>query len=210
MPQRRNTASSSRGAVILEAAISIFLLFLLFAGVFDFGNMFRERQVVKEATRIGVRAAVEFPPIEYWGLSAASATQLAQYRTARLQAPAFAAANYLARQGLDPQNYYIYTEYWPVTPVNYPGVPWPPDPALSWSHLDADNQRHINLAVNVTIKTRTGSSRFMLLPDFAARLCEGSSGPLGGLSFNTGTWYALPAADGRQTDCLVPDWFFTS
>jgi Flp pilus assembly protein TadG len=50
--------SDERGAVLVEFALSLPLLVLLIVGIFDFGFLFQEYQVVTNAAREGARMAV--------------------------------------------------------------------------------------------------------------------------------------------------------
>jgi Flp pilus assembly protein TadG len=54
----RSRGSDERGAVLVEFALSLPLLVLLIVGIFDFGFLFQEYQVVTNAAREGARMAV--------------------------------------------------------------------------------------------------------------------------------------------------------
>ena|SRR5438270_11182752 len=60
-----------RGSVVVETAITMFVLFLLLFGIMEFGRAFNMYQVLTDAAREGARFSVAPDPANSYGLPAA-------------------------------------------------------------------------------------------------------------------------------------------
>ena len=154
---------SEAGVAIIEFALVLPALFLLFVIMIDLSVLFRERAVVFEAGQVAIRTVAVAPPCQVCSFTNRTGCYpctdgfLTSYVTIRYQKGISAAKSVIASNGLDP-NFYSYR----ISTVDQT------DPTSNIT------QRGVQFRIN----SRDDAQRFVLLPEglSAAKLCHQASG----------------------------------
>ena len=151
------------GVAIIEFALVLPVLFLLFAIMVDLSILFRERAVLFEAGQIAIRTIAVAPPCQVCSYSnrtgcvPCTGSFLESYATIRFQKGLSAAKSVISSNGLD-SNFYSYR----LTTTE------------STEPVSNVSQRGVRFRIN----SRDDAQRFVLIPEgfSASRLCHEVSG----------------------------------